>query len=100
MKKGFTIIELLAVIVILGIVLLLVFPSFNSMKDQNNSKKCESYSKVLLEYAKIDFEGQSGIIDIKDIIELEKDNIDIDSSCSGTVNLDTLTVNLTCSFCK
>ena len=52
-NKGFTLVELLVVIVILGIVTGLSFPAIKRLKDNNTISKYETYQKALISGAKL-----------------------------------------------
>ena len=48
-KKGFTLIELIAVVVIMGMLLLIVFPSVSSIMRSNENKKYDNYYDAVKE---------------------------------------------------
>ena len=52
-RKGFTLVELLAVIVIMGIVLVLIVPSINGFRNQNKKKGYELYAESAVRAAKL-----------------------------------------------
>ena len=52
-KRGFTMVELLAAIVILGIVTALSFPALQVFTNQNNQRKYDIYNKSLINAAKL-----------------------------------------------
>lgn len=52
-KKGFTMIELLMVIAILGLLSLILVPGVIEMSNQNNIKSCQSLKKNIISAAKI-----------------------------------------------
>ena len=52
-SKGFTLVELLATIVILGIITGLSFPALRTIKEKSNKTKYETYQKALISSAKL-----------------------------------------------
>lgn len=52
-KKGFTLIELLVTISIMALILLMVIPSINAVKNSNKEKGYEFYAKGLIEASKV-----------------------------------------------
>jgi len=52
-KKGFTLVELLSVIVLLALVMMLIVPSLTSLKNSNKNKEYETYLDMMVEYTKI-----------------------------------------------
>ena len=56
MKKGFTLVELLAVIVILAIILAIAVPTISSILDTAKKSGFENNTKVLLRYLKNDYD--------------------------------------------
>ncbi len=51
-KKGFTMIELLGVMALLGLVLLLVVPGLSNLSGSNTDREYETYLDMMKEYAK------------------------------------------------
>ena len=101
-KKGFTLIELIAVIVILGLIMLIVFPSISRLMMSNSKKKYTTYEDLLKEaaekYARTRMADLGGIIGegcIDDITieDLEDANLikplgEEDVTCGLPVNFD------------
>lgn len=52
-KKGFTLVELLATIAIMGLITIMITPSIIKLQNSNKQKKFEVYEKVLVEAAKL-----------------------------------------------
>ena len=50
-KKGFTLMEMLVVIVIIGIILIIVFPNVSVFKNRSNQKKYETHMDVVVDPA-------------------------------------------------
>ncbi len=84
-KKGFTLVELLAVVVIMALIMALAFPSITGMISGSNQKKYVSYEKSMSEYAKAYYEDESGIIGLS--LLKSKGLTGIDSDCIGYVDL-------------
>lgn len=94
-KKAFTLIELIGVIVIIGLILMIVFPSFGKLMHGNDLKKYENYYSILdagaKAYAKthkdqIGNSNQSGCVEFT-LDDLEKEGYvnkysDKTTSCS------------------
>lgn len=99
MKKinnlGFTLVELLAVIVIMGLIMSLSFPSIMRMIEGNDRKKYESYEKSMVEYAKAYYdEDTSNYVGLS---ELKNQGLTgIDEICVGYVDLNNYKAYLKC----
>ena len=52
-KKGFTLVELLATITIMGLITVMVTPSIVKLQNNNKTKQFEMYAKSLVEAAKV-----------------------------------------------
>ena len=119
-NKGFTLVELLATIVIMGLITTIITPSVINLQKSNKKKKFESYEKVLVSASKIfvQREGEDitslgvsdwvGCVDItyQDLLtsKLIKPFEDSDYDCSNSkvrlsrsLNGDTYTYNLVCN---
>lgn len=83
-NKGFTLVELLSVLVIITIIMGLAFPSIQGLVNSGNQKKYEAYEKSMTEYAKVYFEDTREIIGLTD---LKTEGLTgIDSNCVGYVD--------------
>lgn len=118
-RKGFTLIELIATIVIMALILIMVMPSITALVNNNGDKSYEYYGDSLMEAAEI-FVGRegeditslgtlnfTGCIDItyQDLInsDLIKPYSDEKINCSNTKvrytkerNKESYSINLTC----
>ena len=83
-KKGFTLVELLAVIVIMALLMAFAFPSIQGLVNSNKEKKYEAYEKSMTEYAKAYFEDSDSIIGLSTL--KQKGLTGIDSECIGYVD--------------
>lgn len=52
-KKGFTLVELLATITIMGLITVMVTPSIIKLQNNNKTKQFEMYAKSMIEAAKV-----------------------------------------------
>lgn len=82
-KKGFTLIEVLAVIVVMALVLMLVFPSLYKIQNSNSEKKYQTYEDMMVEYAKVSKYNNQSIITLNNLDELQ----DVKKECSGYVTI-------------
>ena len=84
-KKGFTLVELLAVVVLIAIISALTFPNIKKLIDSNSEKEFTSYEKLMITYAKsfplIRYQDK-GYICLK---ELKMKKIMDSMNCSGFV---------------
>ena len=82
-KKGFTLVELLVTIIIIGVIMGIVFPSAIKISNESKGKMLEEYRKVVVEYALISpLKGQQQI-NINDLDIPGK----IKQECTGHANL-------------
>ena len=82
-KKGFTLVELLATLVVIAIVMGIVLPSAVRISHENKDKMLEQYKKVIEEYALVSpLRGQERI-DINDLDVIQK----IKKECTGYAQL-------------
>lgn len=118
-SKGFTLVELLATIAIMGMIMILVTPSIVNLQNNNKKKKFEYYGKTLVEAAKVYVQKEGvditslgvsdwvGCVDItyQDLLtnDLIKSFEDADYICNGKVRFtrsssgDSYTYNLICN---
>ena len=83
-KKGFTLVELLAVIIIMALVMGFAFPAISGMISGSNQKKYEAYEKSMSEYAKAYYENTNTIIGLT--LLKNKGLTGIDDECIGYVD--------------
>ena len=70
-QKGFTLVELLAVIVIISLLMMITYPSIVKIINDNNEEIYRGYEKAMVEYAKISpYRTQDKIL----LSELDDDN--------------------------
>lgn len=116
-KKGFTLIELIMVIVIIAILSLVLVPNIFTFINKNNIKSCESLEKNIISAAKIyvtnnkydlgfDCSGQSkgislqSLVDSGDLTEpitnpVTKEEIGLDKTVKVTYDCDSKTFTYT-----
>ena len=82
-NKAFTLVELLATIVIIAIVMGIVLPSAVKVSNENKDKLFEEYKKIVEEYALVSSKKGEATIDITDLDLPEK----ITRDCTGYVQL-------------
>lgn len=114
-KKGFSLIELLAIIIIIGLILIVALPAVTKLLKNNNNKQYEKYYEIVkagaLRYSEelrdaLGGYNDTGCIEIS-LEDLIKENIikeynEKDITCTGKVRLNnnkgnvSAVVNLTC----
>ena len=52
-NKGFTLVELLVTMVLVGIISGIAFPAISKLRDQNKDEEYKAYEKIILNGAKI-----------------------------------------------
>ncbi len=52
-KKGFTLVEVLTVIVVISLIMMISFPALLKIINRNNEELYKSYEKLMVEYAKV-----------------------------------------------
>ena len=93
-KKGFTLVELIAVIVLIAIVSMLTFPALNNLRSNNNKKEFTTYKDMMVEYAKTipNYKSKSYIC----LQDLGIKKINNKMKCKGYVTINNLTPSLYC----
>ena len=71
-KKGFTLVELLATIVIIAFIMGIVLPSATRVSKENNEELCLAYKKMMVEYAETSPKSKHIYIELSDLDELSK----------------------------
>lgn len=93
-NKAFTLVELLAVIVLLSLIMLLIFPSVKSIYSSNSNKQFTTYEDMMIEYVKvIPKYKEKSFICLKDL-DMKKINENI--TCNGYVNISNMKSYITC----
>lgn len=96
-KKGFTLVELVGVIVLIAVVSMLTFPALNNLRKNNNEKEFKTYEDMMVEYTRSvpDYRYKSFIC----LNQLGMNKINDNMTCHGYVEIvnNKLTPYLTCS---
>jgi len=91
-KKGFSLVEMLLVLVLIAIVSMIILPNINKMLKSNKEKEIEGYKKLITENLNmyvIDKEksiGNSTVISFEDLKNVNPD-IDIDNCTVGNITI-------------
>ena len=95
-KKGFTLIELIAVLVLIVLVSMLTFPNLRNLMKNNNEKEFKTYEDMMINYAKVipNYKSRDHIC----LSDLNLKKINDNMKCNGYVKIDngTLTSYLLC----
>jgi len=85
-KKGFTLVELMAVLVLIILVMMLIVPSLKNLSSSNDLKQYTTYEDMMVEYAKT-YPGYKKLeyIYLKD---LDINPINKKITCDGYVKID------------
>ena len=86
-KKGFTVVEVLAVMIILGLLMLLVVPSISKLMKDNDEKKYSTYERMMEEYAAVYPDKSLTIIKLSQLDNI-KAEIQEKGKCIGYVEVD------------
>jgi prepilin-type N-terminal cleavage/methylation domain-containing protein len=82
-KKGFTLVELLAVIVIIALIMTMIMPSVSKVRSSNKTRIYSEYETMMTEYARISELNTQNTIDLSDLDELDK----VKNECTGYVTI-------------
>lgn len=85
-KKGYTLAELLAVIVVIALLMMIILPNVVKIQKQNDEKKFNEYEKMMIEYAEI-YKGNNTLLTLQDLNNLGLKGI-IEDGCLGYVMID------------
>ncbi len=93
-KLGFTLVELIAVIVLLALVMMLVVPSLNRLLNENNDKRYKTYEDMMLEYTKAypNYTSKSKIC----LNDLAMKEMGSNIICNGYVDVSNMKAYLSC----
>lgn len=82
-KNGFTLVELLATIIIIGLIMVFVMPSAARVSRNNKKRIYSEYENMMVEYAKINENNSEDVINLYDLEELEN----VKNECLGYVTI-------------
>lgn len=82
-KNGFTLVELLATIVIIALIMTMIMPSVSKVRNNNKTRIYSEYENMMVEYAKISELNDQNIINLEDLNELDK----VKNECIGYVQI-------------
>lgn len=86
MKKGFTLVEILAVIVILAIIAIITMPAINKIIDDSRRDTFRVSLESLLKVAKNDYQGNARVNEV--VYTLEDNTLTCSSGCNeGIINI-------------
>ena len=99
-KKGFTLVELIGVVVLIAIVSMLTFPALNNLRKNNNEKEFKTYEDMMVEYARSipNYRSKSNIC-LNQLTSIGLKKINETMTCNGYVNVtsNNLKAYVTCS---
>ena len=84
-KKGFTLVELLATIILIALIMGLVLPSAMRVSKENEDRMCEEYANMMEEYAAVSEYKDNYYINLTQLDELSK----VKDDCSRTTECPT-----------
>ena len=82
-KKGFTLVEMLTIIVLIGLVMMIVFPAVSKLLKRNNEEMYQTYEDMMVEYAKVSSLNVNNVIVLSDLENLEQ----VKNQCTGYVTI-------------
>lgn len=93
-NKGFTLVELLAVLVLILLVMMLIVPSLKSLSNSNKRREYTTYEDMMIEHTKIipGYKNKSYVC----LKELNMQPITENINCNGYVITGTLKSYLSC----
>ena len=93
-NKGFTLVELLAVIVLMSLIMLLIFPSVKNIYTSNQNKQFNTYKDMMIKYVKTmpNYTKKEYIC----LSELGITKINNKITCNGYVKINTMEAYLSC----
>lgn len=82
-KKGFTLVELLATIVLISLIMIIIMPAASKIERNNKLKIYKEYENMMVEYAKVSKLNSQTTINLMELDELEK----VKNECVGYVSI-------------
>lgn len=83
-KKGFTLMELIAAIVIMAFIMMMIFPAVSDLMNNNDTDMYKSYEKMMIEYAMVNpLRKTESRIMLQELEELKK----VKDECKGYVDI-------------
>lgn len=88
-KKGFTLVELLATIIIIGLVMTLIMPSASKVSKNNKKRIYKEYEKAMIEYAEVSSLKDGNVIKLSQMNEFGEEELGkVKKECDGYVLID------------
>lgn len=87
-NKGFTLVELLAVIVLIVVISLITFPNLNNLRKNNDLKEFNVYKDMMIEYTKVipNYKNiEKGYVCLNEIKQFGLKDLNSNMTCNGYV---------------
>ena len=87
-NKGFTLVELIGVVVLIAVVSMLTFPALNNLRKNNNEKEFKTYEDVMVSYTRsVPNYHQKTHVCLNQLTEIGMKKINENMTCNGYVKI-------------